>query len=348
MNEHLSPIESIMWRVGQDPTLRMTVGALMLLDRSPGTAALGEQLSAAAERAPRLRQRPDDLTFTRLRPEWIDDDDLDVGHHVRTVAIAAPGSMRQVLDLVALFEAIPFDPEHPPWDATLIEGLEGGRAALYFRAHHVVTDGLGGLRLTGALLDEVGWPRSLQAQPPTKDRKRTRRRDRRPTTVTIDLTKATEPLRRRVNAARDVEPVDTVVRGLQRALDVANSVSRQVMVTGGPLSPLFDDHSMMSRFEVFSVPRARGMRRARSAGAGTISSSRRRQAVSASTTNGWECRAPSFVSRRRRFTAGATKSAATGSSRRVLRFRPAPDIRDPCSAWSRNGSRRLAASQPCG
>jgi hypothetical protein len=80
--------------------------------------------------------------------------------------------------------------------------------------------------------------------------------------VTIDLTKATQPLRRRVNAARDVDALDTVVRGLQRGLDVANSVSRQVMVTGGPLSPLFDDHSMMSRFEVFSVPRARNASRA--------------------------------------------------------------------------------------
>jgi hypothetical protein len=29
------------------------------------------------------------------------------------------------------------------------------------------------------------------------------------------------------------------------------------MVTGGPLSPLFVDHSMMSRFEIFSVPHAR-------------------------------------------------------------------------------------------
>src|ERR1700704_5765030 len=138
MNEYLSPIETIMWRVGQDPTLRMTVGALMVLDRSPGTKALGEHLATASRRTPRLRQRPDDPTFTRTRPAWIEGDELDVDHHVRSAAIAPPGSMQQVLDLVALFEAIPFDHEYPPWDVTLVEGLEGGRAALYFRAHHVV------------------------------------------------------------------------------------------------------------------------------------------------------------------------------------------------------------------
>jgi len=40
MNDRLSPIEAIMWRVGQDATLRMTVGALVLLDRPPTAAAL--------------------------------------------------------------------------------------------------------------------------------------------------------------------------------------------------------------------------------------------------------------------------------------------------------------------
>jgi WS/DGAT/MGAT family acyltransferase len=265
MNEHLSPIESIMWRVGQDPTLRMTVGAVLLLDRPPRTAALREQLLSAADRAPRLRQRPDDLTLTRTRPSWIDESEIDVDHHLRSAAVPSPGSLRQVLDLVALFEALPFDREHPPWDLTCIEGLDGGGAALYFRAHHVVTDGLGGLRLAGALLDEVAWPRTLQKQHPANGRRRDEAKEpsgRRPGTVTIDLTKATEPLRQKVNAARDVEALDTVVRGLQRALDVANSVSRQVMVTGGPLSPLFDDHSMMSRFEVFSMTDARQASRA--------------------------------------------------------------------------------------
>jgi diacylglycerol O-acyltransferase / wax synthase len=268
MNEHLSPIESIMWRIGQDPTLRMTVGALMLLDRSPTAAALGDRLSSAIEHAPQLRQRPDDPTFTRTRPAWIDDPDLHLGHHLRSVAIASPGTLRQVLDLVGLFEAIPFDPERPPWDVTLIEGIEDGRAALYFRAHHCLTDGLGGIRLVGALLDEVGWPDHLRTEREATERTsddatdRTSddaapSSDRRRGTITIDLTRAAQPLRRRLDAARDTEALDTVVRGFQRALDVANSVSRQVMVTGGPLSPLFLDHSMMSRFEVLSIPLAR-------------------------------------------------------------------------------------------
>ncbi|MGO9877551.1 MAG: wax ester/triacylglycerol synthase domain-containing protein [Acidimicrobiia bacterium] len=258
MNEYLSPIEAIMWRVGQDPTLRMTVGAVMILDHAPSTSALSDRLSSAADHTPRLRQRPGDPTFTSARPAWIEGPKLDL-HHLRSAAIASPGSLRQLLDLVALFEAMPFDPERPPWDVTLIEGVEGGRAALYFRAHHVVTDGLSALRLAGALFDEEGWPRHRddEAGRERTQPRRTPRSARRSGTVTIDFTKVTGTLRHRVSHAFEVEALDTVVRGLQRGLEVANSVSRQVMVTGGPLSPLFVDHSMASRFEVFSVPHAR-------------------------------------------------------------------------------------------
>ena len=35
MAERLSPIETVMWRAGQDPTLRMTIGTLVVLDQSP-------------------------------------------------------------------------------------------------------------------------------------------------------------------------------------------------------------------------------------------------------------------------------------------------------------------------
>jgi diacylglycerol O-acyltransferase len=47
------------------------------------------------------------------------------------------------------------------------------------------------------------------------------------------------------------------VRVVQRALDVANSVSRQLMVTGGSLSTRPVSPSLLSRFEVLSVDGAR-------------------------------------------------------------------------------------------
>src|SRR5207344_3443585 len=99
--------------------------------------ALVARVELAGTAAPRLRQRPDASPGMRTRPSWIDDE-FDAGVHVRTMAVAAPGNQRQVLDLVALLEASPFDSNLSPWDLTVIEGLEGGRAAFYLRAHHAL------------------------------------------------------------------------------------------------------------------------------------------------------------------------------------------------------------------
>src|SRR4051794_37851275 len=143
MIDRLSPLEAIMWRVGQDPTLRMTVGVLLLLDQPLKETELLERVAVAVERSPRLQWRPDDLTLARTRPVWVEDEDrTDTEHHVRTIEVPPPGSLRQILDLLELLEPVPFDPERSPWDVTLISGREGGKAAIYLRAHHVLTDGL--------------------------------------------------------------------------------------------------------------------------------------------------------------------------------------------------------------
>ena len=248
MDDRLSPIEAIMWKAGQDPTLRMTVGIVMVLDRAPSYDSLVERFAAVIKRSPRLQSRPGDPSFTHASPLWIEDNALDVEHHLRTAAVSRPGTLRQLLDLVGLFESVPFDLDRPPWDGTLIEGLEGDRAALYLRAHHIVADGLAGLRLAGRFLDSREIDLRDEKDPAG---------GRRPGIAAIDLTRALRPLQAMVNAARGPDPVNAIARGLRDVVDVATSVSRQVLITGGSLSPLLVDHSMTTRFEVISVPGAR-------------------------------------------------------------------------------------------
>jgi WS/DGAT/MGAT family acyltransferase len=283
MDERLTSIEAIMWRAGQDSALRMTIGNLMLLDRLPDRAALELRLTEAADRAPRLKQRPDDPTLVRSRPAWVEDADYDGRHHLRVAAVPSPGDQRQLLDLLALLEPSPFDPNHSPWDATLIEGLADGRAAVYLRAHHTLTDGMGGTSLVASLLDdepvaEAPEPAAAPAVAAGADDDAASVNGldvlpdgsigRRPgtVTVTLDLTRAAGDLTRAagvamdaVASARNVDPFDTVVRAVQKSLDTASSVSRQVVVAGGPLSPLPAARSAASRFEVVSVPGARAI-----------------------------------------------------------------------------------------
>ena len=76
-------------------------------------------------------------------------------------------------------------------------------------------------------------------------------------TVTIDLTSAARPVAAGLARARDVDPVDTLLRGLRRSVGLADSISRQMLVAGAPLSPLPPARAMSSRFEVLSVHGAR-------------------------------------------------------------------------------------------
>jgi len=277
----MSPVGSIMWDLGQDATLRMIVGNLMILDRTPSREALADRMDSAAASTPRLRQHPAAMGGFFSRLGWVEEEAFRGHDHIRVMAVPSPGDLRQVLDLVTLLELAPFDTKMSPWDVTVIEGLEGGRAALFLRAHHSLTDGLHGVSLVRRLLDEPQAATTAAARQevlvvdvlevvevvdvvlddPVADWEFSRRR--RPGTVNISIdvagavASAVRPIANGVVAAMRADPVDAVVRRVQHGLDVVDSVSRQVVVTGGRLSQLSPSRSMNSRFEAFSVEGAR-------------------------------------------------------------------------------------------
>ncbi len=262
VTERLSPLEAMMWRIGREPALRMTVGNLMVLDQAPPLVALSERLSSAAEQAPRLHRRIDDPMGVATRPAWVDSREFDARDHLRTMAVPSPGTTRQVLDLIALLEPSPFAPDRPPWDVTVIEGLEGGRAGLYVRAHHAMTDGVGGLSLLDLLLDEPEPSSSgpTEPTPPSSpDAAPGPSGNRKPgtLTLTIDLTTAARPVAAGLAKAREIEPLGALARSVRRTFGMADSISRQVMVDAGPMSPLPPSRSTSNHFEVISVRGAR-------------------------------------------------------------------------------------------
>ena len=80
-------------------------------------------------------------------PSWVEDDDIDLEHHVRHAALPWPGGERELGELVGRLQSTPLDLSRPPWECTLIEGLEGGRFALFIKMHHSLIDGVSGVKL---------------------------------------------------------------------------------------------------------------------------------------------------------------------------------------------------------
>jgi WS/DGAT/MGAT family acyltransferase len=80
-------------------------------------------------------------------PAWVDDDAIDLEYHVRHAALPWPGGERELGELVGRLHSTPIDLARPPWECTIIEGLDGGRFALFVKMHHSLIDGVSGMKL---------------------------------------------------------------------------------------------------------------------------------------------------------------------------------------------------------
>lgn len=75
-------------------------------------------------------------------PSWDELDDVDLDYHLRVAALPKPGTMAQLTALLERLHSRPLDHGRPLWEFYLIEGLEGGRFAMYLKVHHALVDGV--------------------------------------------------------------------------------------------------------------------------------------------------------------------------------------------------------------
>ncbi len=126
----------------------MQVGAVLVLEVGPlglrsGGIDIERVRAYTAERlsrTPRARQRGLGLVLGRL-PVWVDDPFFDLAYHVRHVALPRPGDERQLKRLAARVFSQTLDPEKPPWELWVVEGLDDGRFALIAKADAALVSG---------------------------------------------------------------------------------------------------------------------------------------------------------------------------------------------------------------
>jgi WS/DGAT/MGAT family acyltransferase len=149
----LSPLDATFLYL-ERPHQLLHVGCLALLEHPIPPDAFAAALDArVVARLSRYRQCPVRPPLDLGWPRWEDDPHFDIHRHLRHVAVPPPGDDAALHALVDSLFATPFDPNHPLWEAYLIDGIAGGRSALLWKVHHAMIDGVSGAQVLELLAD---------------------------------------------------------------------------------------------------------------------------------------------------------------------------------------------------
>jgi diacylglycerol O-acyltransferase len=127
----------------------MHIGGLQLL--TPPDDASHDWLYQQAARIRQFTQAqpPFNLQLVRRFGNWFwtPDPEFDIEGHFRLLSLPAPGRIRELLALVSQLHSAPLDRGRPLWEFYLIEGVEGGRVAIYSKIHHALVDGVAATKM---------------------------------------------------------------------------------------------------------------------------------------------------------------------------------------------------------
>lgn len=263
--------DAFSWYMETDPILRSTVVAVAWLDRSPEWDALAARIDRVTRLIPMFRQRLVEPATRLVHPRWTFDDGFDLSWHLRRVAAPAPHTADQVMDMARVAAMTGFDRARPLWEVTLVEGLQGGRAALVMKLHHSLTDGIGGMQLALLLFDRERQAPPMLPAPPAPDGERVDPAHLAAGSLAYDARRLAGIAGRRVATA-----APSMVRTLlhpasvtREVFDTIASIARTVAPVRDTLSPVMRDRSLTRELRMLTLPMD-DLRRAAKAAGGTI------------------------------------------------------------------------------
>lgn len=140
----------------ETPSWHQHVGGLSIVDPEDRPIAFDDVVLKVNERlpyAPKFKWKLKETPFGLDRPMWVDDDDFDVRRHVRRIGVPSPGGARELGEVVGTLMSSQLDRRRPLWELWFVEGLAGGRVAIFLKYHHALLDGVAGASLATVLLD---------------------------------------------------------------------------------------------------------------------------------------------------------------------------------------------------
>lgn len=223
------------------PMQPTTMALLMVLDRVPHEGRLRRALERAIGAVPRLAQRVVDAPLDLTLPQWEFDPTFDLDYHVRRHKLSGRGDMSELFREIAPAYETPFDRSRPLWEVRIYEGLgPQHRAALFFKLHHAVADGVGGNAVFAAMSDAVREPGDDEDVPVAVPQKG---QWAQPASLPARVVAA---LRDRVEL--DVGRATALAGAVAHGLQHPEEISRAVRAVGSIIESLrFDSHSPLKQ-----------------------------------------------------------------------------------------------------
>lgn len=235
MADRLSPLD-VSFLYMEEPTTAMHVGGLAIFAAPEGGFDYEKVVELIEKRiglVPRYRQKIKWVPGHLGSPIWVDDPDFDVSYHVRRSALPRPGNEAQLKEFVARIQSRQLDRNRPLWEMYVLEGLEGGKAAVITKIHHAMVDGRSAVDIGSLILDTGPEPRETPADQWTPARE--------PSSVELIAGAVTDFFRR---PAGIVDNVKTEFVDLRRAAEKLKTAASGILtitrtaVRAAPASPL--------------------------------------------------------------------------------------------------------------
>ena len=121
--QRMSEAEALMWNVEKDPWRNPSGAMITILDQPVDFDGFRRRVASAVADTPRLRERVQPGLGRLNPPTWVPDEEFEIDHHVRHIALPAPGSTRQLMDLCTHLYEDQLDRTRPLWVFYVIDGL---------------------------------------------------------------------------------------------------------------------------------------------------------------------------------------------------------------------------------
>jgi diacylglycerol O-acyltransferase / wax synthase len=154
----MNELETVMWRSEDHPSHASSGIVLEILEGVPDWDRFRRAHEWGSNLVPRLRERVVEPLLPLGTPAWSLDPHFDLDYHVQRTRLPEPAGMAELLDLARSIGQTPLDHTRPLWTGTLVENLEGGRAAYILHSHHSLMDGQGTIELFNSLHSNTAEP----------------------------------------------------------------------------------------------------------------------------------------------------------------------------------------------